>query len=160
MVDPPPSNSTNSTLAATSPFGNKDEAAQSHTIQVPSNPTAGNGTPTWCIFALLVVILVTHLLLLAFIIYAKFPRKISSRCTQLVGERLEWLESCIGLKDTFYLQIFVTIGAILLFIASWIVMVIRLHKQQRWAAASEFLAACKMQKVIFYSFEHDLGSSL
>jgi hypothetical protein len=154
MVDLPASNSTNSALAARDILPMKQEAAQNYTIPAFPNPTTENGRRAWTAFALVVMIVVTWLLLF-FCIYPKLLRRISSRCSQLFAGRFELLEGSISPKATYYFKRLLIFLAILLFVASWVAVVMNLHKQQRWSAVSEFLAACKMQEVIFYFLERD-----
>jgi hypothetical protein len=155
MVDPPASNSSSSALSARDLSLAQQEPAQNDTVPALSNPTVEDGTRTWWIFALVIMILVT-VLLLVFCLNQKFLQRMSSRCNQAFVDRLEWLESYVSPKATYYFKRLMITGAILLFVASWVVVVLHLYKQQRWSAISEFLAACKMQNVKFYSFEHDI----
>ena len=153
MVDPPASNSTNSALVARDILSMKQNVAQNYTNPALSNLATEDGTRTWWIFALLGMILMT-ILLVVFCLYPKLLRLISSVCNELFC-RWAFFEGCyiecfyISPKAAYYFKRLTIVGAILLFVAAWVVVVMNLHKQQRWSAASEFLAACMMQKVYF-----------
>jgi hypothetical protein len=149
MVDPLASNFTTSALAVRDLLPTEKETAQNHTIPAPFNLMIEDWTRSWWIFALSMTVFVTIILLLL-CLSSMWQRRSYGNCSYVF--LLEWLESYMRAKAAYYLKTLVATGATLLFVASWVVVVMQLQKLQRWSAASEFLAVCKMQKVIFYSF--------
>jgi hypothetical protein len=154
MVDPPVSISMNSTLAARVQTvfdrGFIATAPLNLTISAPSNLRAEDGIQAGWIFALLLMVFVTILLLL----FCLSPKWLFRRAYDSFSQVFvwEWLDGFPSLNPPYYLKRLIAIWATLFFAASWVVVVMHLQKQQRWSAASEFLAACKMQKVRPCSF--------
>lgn len=142
MIDIPESNSTGLFLAVRGPELAKREVQQNHTVPSPSMSIAEDRALNWWNVAFWVMVLWT----ISGIACAVLPflRRMTAKYTDdsnhIDGLLLEpWIITRFARK----LFIF---GIWLLFWVSWAVILIHLYKQQRWTAASEFLATCKMQQ--------------
>jgi hypothetical protein len=168
MIGTPESNSTGLSLGVRGLELAKREVQQNHTVSSTSTSTAEDWTLNWWNVAFWVMVLWSILTIVVSIFqillrmttrnprmlsvvlgFFPFLKRMSERYSKSgsVSDRLNYFEGLLRPRiKTRFVRLLFIFGIAILFWGSWAVIVIHSYKQQRWTAASDFLATCRMQQ--------------